>query len=86
MELLKKARKAGYLYMRQGLLGQFGKYLAVISGDYLYLFNSPQDIQPLDYYYIRDSTMEYTEIVNGLYVFLIRNQYTEVHVAWAKQS
>lgn len=72
--------------MRHGLLGQFGKYLAIISGDYLYLFNSPQDTKPLNYYHIRGSQMEFTEVVNGLFVFSIHSQYTQIQVAWAKKT
>ena len=45
--------------MRQGMFGTFSKYLAVISGDYLYLFNSPTDSKALIYYYIRGSRMDY---------------------------
>ena len=81
---MKKASKAGYLYMRQGLLTQHAKYLALISGDYLYLFNQPTDSRPLDYYYIRGASMLYLGVQKGLYVFAIENDCTRVEVAWPK--
>lgn len=53
--LLKNSSKSGIIYKRGKTIKSWEKFTAVLSNGYIYLFASPKDLKPVDYFWIKNS-------------------------------
>ncbi len=56
---MKNATKIGFLYIEDNNVTKTWKrYIAVLSDNYIYLYNDKKDINYVAYYYIRNSNLK----------------------------
>lgn len=79
VELMKKADKAGPIYLQGSAIKQWEKYMAVLSGGYIYFFKSPKDMLAERFVWIKNSTIQKMDAayVEFKYAFHVKNRYGE---------
>lgn len=56
-EIRDKAVKIGMVYIYDGVTLVYKKYTSIMSGNYIYLYNSPKDEKYSAYYYIKNAKL-----------------------------
>lgn len=57
-DIMKKAAKIGVVHIKDSLTGIWKKYIAVMSENYIYLYNDKKDQTYRAYYYIKNAVVE----------------------------
>lgn len=57
---MKQAKKIGIIYRQKGNENPI-KYIAVLSGSYIYFYSDKKDIYYAEYYYVKNSSLEIVE-------------------------
>ena len=63
-EIMGRATKIGVVHIRDGLTQLWRKYIAVMSDNYIYLYNDKKDRNYAAYYYIKNATTRQTHQEN----------------------
>ncbi|KAL4496109.1 hypothetical protein ABPG72_015531 [Tetrahymena utriculariae] len=86
--LLKNASKTGIIYKRGNTIKTWEKYNGVLSGGYLYLFEKPKDLKPVEYIWVKNSYISYQDenLVGFKNAFNVKNKYADAYFACEKEK
>lgn len=86
--LLKNSIKSGIIYKRGNALKTWEKYNGVLSGGYIYLFEKPKDVKPIEYIWVRNSVITPMDenLVGFKNAFNVKNKYSDAYFACEKEK
>ncbi|EAR90561.2 PH domain protein (macronuclear) [Tetrahymena thermophila SB210] len=86
--LLKNSTKIGIIYKRGNALKTWEKYNGILSGGYLYLFENPKDLKPVEYIWVKNSTITPMDenLVGFNSAFNVKNRYVDAYFACEKSN
>lgn len=85
--LLKNSEKSGII-LKRGKLMNWEKYSAVLSNGYIYLFTNPKDLKPIEYVWVKNSTITKLDenLVGFKNAFNVKNKYSDIYFACEKEK
>lgn len=86
--LLKNSTKSGIIFRRGNALKTWEKFNGVLSGGYIYLFEKPKDLKPVDYVWIKNCTITpmHEDLVGFKNAFNVKNKYTDIYFGCEKEK
>ncbi|KAL4498677.1 hypothetical protein ABPG73_003474, partial [Tetrahymena malaccensis] len=86
--LLKNSTKTGIIYKRGNTIKTWEKYNGVLSGGYLYLFEKPKDLKPVEYIWVKNSHISFQDenLVGFKNAFNVKNKYADAYFACEKEK
>ena len=86
--LLKNSQKSAIIFKRGNAIKTWEKFNAVLSNGYVYLFASPKDLKPVEYFWVKNSVITKLDenLVGFQNAFNVKNKYTDVYFACEKEK